>query len=79
MAQRYSLPESPHKLALTFLIEKVDRHFERAATYGLVICDHVGSPSEDSRYRKDFLELQLNGPMATSLGRFLGLLIRCIL
>ena len=61
LTQRYSLPESPHKLALTFLIEKVDRHFEKAATYGLVICDHVGSPSEDSRYRKDFLDLQLNG------------------
>ena len=61
LSQRYSLPESPHKLALTFLIEKIDRHFEKVAAYGLVICDHVGSPSEDSRYRKDFLDLQING------------------
>lgn len=61
LVQRYSLPESPHKLALTFLIEKIDRHFENAGTYGLVICDHVGSSSEDAQYRKDFLELQMSG------------------
>jgi len=61
MAQRYREPEPPHEIALKFLLEAIDRKLERTGNHALVICDEIGSPTEQNRYRERLREYRKFG------------------
>ena len=61
MAQRYSEPVPPHELALKFLLEALDRKLELAGDHALVVCDEIGSSTEQNRYREQLREYRKFG------------------
>ena len=61
LEDRYSLPDDPHRLALKFLIEKIDRKLEDFDSFGIIICDETGSALEKDTYRELLREIQVHG------------------
>lgn len=59
--ERYSLSDNPHRLALKFLIEKIDRKLEDFDSFGIIICDETGSALEKDAYRDLLREIQVDG------------------
>lgn len=61
LEDRYSLSDNPHRLALKFLIEKIDRKLEDFDSFGIIICDETGSALEKDAYRDLLREIQVDG------------------
>lgn len=59
LKDRYSLPDDPRRLALKFLIEKIDRKLEEFDSFGIIICDETGSALEKDAYRELLREIQV--------------------
>lgn len=57
----YTAPEPPHDFVLKCLLEKADRYFEQQGSFGLAICDEIGSKAEMSYQRNNFRSLQKHG------------------
>ena len=77
LEDRYSLPDDPHRLALKFLIEKIDRKLEDLDSFGIIICDEKGSALEKDAYRELLREVQVHdtgGPYARKIVRIVDTL-----
>lgn len=74
---RYSLPDDPHRLALKFLIEKIDQELDDFDSFGIIICDETGSALEKDAYRELLREIQVHdtgGPYARKIVRIVDTL-----